>query len=136
MKLVALLPLILAAAQAAPALPAPRTTAPAPFGPVPSARQIKWHEHPFYAFVHFGPNTFTNREWSFGDEDPAKFAPATFDARQIVAAAKSGGMDGLIFTAKHHDGLCLWPTKSTSHNITKTPFRGGKGDRVREIADA
>lgn len=131
-----LTPLLAAASCAAGTLPTPVTPPPAPFGATPSALQMKWHENPFYAFVHFGPNTFTNREWGFGDEDPARFNPSAFDARQIVAAAKAGGMSGLIFTAKHHDGLCLWPTRSTGHNISKTPFRAGKGDMVREFADA
>ncbi len=129
-------PLLLTLLAASALHAAPDTSPPAPYGPTPSARQLKWHENPFYAFVHFGPNTFTNREWGFGDEDPQKFNPTAFDARQIVAATKAGGMNGLIFTAKHHDGLCLWPTKSTPHNITKTPFRSGKGDLVREFADA
>ena len=129
-------PLLALLAAASPLHAAPASPAPAPYGPVPSARQLRWHENPFYAFVHFGPNTFTGHEWGFGDEDPRKFNPTAFDARRIVAAAKAGGMSGLIFTAKHHDGLCLWPTQSTGHNITKTPFRAGKGDMVREFAVA
>ena len=109
---------------------------PAPYGPVPTQRQVAWHELGLYAFVHFGVDTFTDKEWGFGDEKPSLFNPTAFDANQIAAAAKAGGMRGLILVAKHHDGLCLWPTKSTPHNITATPFRNGKGDLVREMADA
>lgn len=86
--------------------------------------------------VHWGVNTYTDRGWGFGDEDPALLAPGGFDAEQIVRTAKEGGLQGLVVVAKHHDGLCLWPTKTTEHNITKTPFRNGKGDYVREMSDA
>lgn len=86
--------------------------------------------------VHWGVNTYTDRGWGFGDEDPALLAPSGFDAEQIVRTAKEGGLQGLVVVAKHHDGLCLWPTKTTEHNITKTPFRNGKGDYVREMSDA
>lgn len=86
--------------------------------------------------VHWGLNTFTDKEWGYGDENPAWLNPARFDADQIVGACKAGGLQGLVVVAKHHDGFCLWPTKTTEHNITKSPFRGGKGDYVREMADA
>ena len=109
---------------------------PPPHGPIPSERQLRWHELEIYAFVHFGVDTFTDREWGFGDENPGLFNPTAFDANQIAGAAKAGGMKGLILVAKHHDGLCLWPTKSTAHNITATPYKNGKGDIVREMADA
>ena len=89
-----------------------------------------------YGIVHWGLNTFTDREWGYGDEDPALLAPDAFDADQIVSACKAGGLAGLIIVAKHHDGFCLWPTKTTPHNITKSPFRNGRGDYVREMADA
>jgi alpha-L-fucosidase len=115
---------------------APATTPPKAFGPVPTDRQMRWHELELYAFVHFTVNTFTDREWGFGDENPAIFNPTGFDADQIAAAAKAGGMKGLIFVAKHHDGLCLWPTKSTPHNISATPYKNGKGDMVKEMAEA
>ena len=86
--------------------------------------------------VHWGLNTFTDREWGYGDEDPALLNPAKFDADQIVGACRDGGIRGLVVVAKHHDGFCLWPTKTTAHNITKSPFRGGHGDYVREMAEA
>ena len=79
--------------------------------------------------VHWGLNTYTDREWGFGDEDPAMLNPAKFDADQIVGACKAGGIGGLVVVAKHHDGFCLWPTKTTEHNITKTPFWRGTGNR-------
>ena len=86
--------------------------------------------------VHWGLNTYTDREWGFGDEAPSLLNPAAFDASQIVGACKAGGIGGLVVVAKHHDGFCLWPTKTTEHNIAKSPFRGGKGDYVREMERA
>ncbi len=86
--------------------------------------------------VHWGLNTFTGREWGYGDEDPALLAPTAFDADQIVSSCKVGGLGGLVIVAKHHDGFCLWPTKTTEHNISKSPFRDGEGDYVREMAEA
>ena len=89
-----------------------------------------------YGIVHWGLNTYTDREWGYGDEDPAILAPARFDADQIAGACAAGGLAGLIVVAKHHDGFCLWPTATTPHNISRSPFRGGRGDYVREMADA
>ena len=105
-------------------------------GPLPSERILKRGDRDVYAILHFGPNTFTDREWGYGDEDPQIFNPTAFDAEQIVKACKDGGITGIIIVCKHHDGLCLWPTKTTEHNITKTKFRDGKGDYVKEMADA
>ncbi|MBR2145660.1 MAG: alpha-L-fucosidase, partial [Akkermansia sp.] len=110
--------------------------APKPYGPVPTDQQVKWLRMEWYAFVHFGLNTYTNREWGYGDESPELFNPGNFDAEAIVRTFKEAGMSGMIYTAKHHDGFCTWPTRSTDHNITSSPWKGGRGDVVREFADA
>jgi alpha-L-fucosidase len=124
------------AATAVPALGASRPTPPAPWGATPSKRQLAWHAREQYAFIHFSINTFTDREWGFGDEDPKLFDPSDFSPDQIVAAAKAGGMRGIILTAKHHDGFCLWPTLLTEHCIRNSPYKNGKGDVVGEMAAA
>lgn len=109
---------------------------PAPWGATPSVRQLKWHDRRMYGFVHFSINTFTDKEWGYGDEDPALFNPTDFDPDQIVAAAKAGALTGLILTAKHHDGFCLWPTTLTEHCVRNSPYRNGKGDIVGELEQA
>ena len=103
---------------------------------VPSKRQLRWHELETTAFLHFTINTFTDKEWGYGDEDPSLFQPARFDPDAIVTALAAAGMRGVILTCKHHDGFCLWPTATTDHSIRATSWRGGKGDVVRDIADA
>lgn len=90
----------------------------------------------YYAFVCLGTNTFTNREWGYGDDDPGLFDPKNLDAEKIVNLYKEAGMTAIMLTAKHHDGFCLWPTKTTEYNITKSPWRNGKGDLVMEFAKA
>ncbi|WP_428331017.1 alpha-L-fucosidase [Mucilaginibacter sp.] len=111
-------------------------SAPTPYGPLPSAAQLKWQETEMYCIIHFGPDTYTNKEWGYGDEDPQIFNPTQFDAMQIVGAAKAGGFKGIVVVAKHHDGFCLWPTKTTEHNISKSPYKNGKGDILQEYRDA
>lgn len=99
----------------------------------PSARQIAWYDMEFYAFIHFGVNTFTGREWGLGNEPEEIFNPEKLNCDQWVDAIKSAGMKGMVLTAKHHDGFCLWPSAYTEHSVKNSPF---KGDVVREAADA
>lgn len=110
--------------------------APEPVYPIPSERQLIWQDLEYYGFVHFNMNTFTNMEWGTGAEDPSLFNPTEFDAGQWARVMKEAGMKGIIVTAKHHDGFCLWPTATTEHSIKASPYKGGKGDIIREIADA
>lgn len=102
----------------------------------PSKRQVEFQKLEFYAFVHFTVNTFTGKEWGDGTENPEIFSPDQFDAVQWVTAIKDAGMKGLILTCKHHDGFCLWPSIYTKHTIAASPYKDGKGDIVREVAEA
>jgi len=107
-----------------------------PSPPRPSPSQLAWQRDELALFLHFGVNTFTDREWGDGREDPSIFSPSALDARQWARAARSAGARSLILTAKHHDGFCLWPTRTTGHSVAASPWRSGKGDVVREFVDA
>ena len=109
---------------------------PEPVGPVPTQKQLDWQEMEFYGFVHFSLNTFTNKEWGYGNESPELFNPTELDTRQWARVAKEAGMTGIILTAKHHDGFTLWPSKYTEHSVKNSPWKNGKGDVVKELAQA
>jgi alpha-L-fucosidase len=109
---------------------------PTPYGPVPSARQLRWQKMEFVGFVHFTVNTFTDKEWGDGDESESVFNPTDFNANQIVRTARDAGMKELILTCKHHDGFCLWPSQFTAHSVKNSPWKNGRGDVVRDISDA
>ncbi len=104
--------------------------------PKPTPAQLAWHETEFYLFFHFGPNTFTNLEWGHGTETEEIFNPSDLDCEQWCRVAKSAGARGVVITAKHHDGFCLWPSRYSTHTVRESKWRDGKGDLLRELSDA
>ena len=104
--------------------------------PIPSKQQLAWHEMEFYFFVHFGPNTFTDKEWGEGDEPEDLFNPSKLDCNQWCRIAKAAGAKGIIITAKHHDGFCLWPSKYSKHTVRESKWKNGKGDVLKDLSAA
>jgi alpha-L-fucosidase len=114
----------------------PDDAPPLPFGALPSDAQLQWQQMEYYMFAHFGPNTFTDVEWGDGKEDPRVFNPTDLDCRQWASTAKAAGMTGIIITAKHHDGFCLWPSQHSKHTVRESLWLGGKGDVLAMLSEA
>ena len=131
MKLKTLLPAIVAGILSVMPSCKPQT-----YGPLPSEDQLVWADMEYYMFCHFGPNTFSGLQWGLGTEDPDIFNPTSLDCEQWVRTAKEAGMKGIIITAKHHDGFCLWPSAYSTHTVAQSTWRDGKGDVLRELRNA
>ena len=112
------------------------TPAPEPFGTLPSPAQVEWQKMETNMFMHFGPNTFTNVEWGDGNESVDAFNPTEMDCRQWASIAKEAGFKGIIITAKHHDGFCIWPNPQSTHTVAQSKWRDGKGDVLKELSEA
>ena len=109
---------------------------PEPYGAVPSEQQVEWQKMEMNMFAHFGPNTFTGREWGLGNEAEDIFNPTALDCSQWTGIAKAAGFKGIIITGKHHDGFCLWPNPVSGHTVAKSPWKDGKGDVLKELSEA
>lgn len=121
---------IFAIAKAQPVAP------PSPVFPIPTDRQLAWHEMEQYAFIHFTTNTFTGKEWGYGDESPEIFNPSAMDVNQWVKVVKAAGLKAIVLTCKHHDGFCLWPSQYTEHSVKNSKWKNGNGNVVKEVVDA
>ena len=113
-----------------------KVTPPEPVLPLPTDHQLAWHQMEQYAFVHFTTNTFTDKEWGYGDESESVFNPTAMDVTQWTKTIKAAGLKGLVLTCKHHDGFCLWPSKYTEHSVKNSPYKNGKGNVVDEVEKA
>src|SRR5262252_466092 len=109
---------------------------PRPVQPTPTAAQLSWQRLEYYAFVHFGMNTFTDQEWGEGRAHPDVFNPSSLDCRQWARVVRDAGMKGIIITAKHHDGFCLWPSGTTTYSVKYSSWRGGNGDVLKDLSEA